>query len=351
MKAAVKLSMALILAVLSGGCQSIQYYGQAVGGQIDIWLDQRDIEKVLADPHTDRQTRARLRLALQARKFASSQLQLPDNASYSSYVDLGRDFVVWNVVATGPYSVEPHKSCFPVVGCLSYRGYYQKEDALAYGEQLKQDGLDVFIGGVSAYSTLGWFSDPLLSSMFVDSDTEIAALIFHELAHQRVYIKDDTRFNESFATAVEQLGLEQWLATRHMDASLVDYLQERERRAAVIALILSAREQMRRVYAENADRGDEVLEGIKREQFEQLRQRYAMLRNEGGGTAGFDRFFAGRLNNASLALFGEYHGWVGAFKQLFENSDRDWEAFYQEVENLSRSDMAERELRLNQLSG
>jgi predicted aminopeptidase len=218
-----KAVMMLILSVLLGGCQSIGYYSQVVSGQIGIWLNQRDIEAVLTDPSVDAQTKARLQAASQARDFASRVLKLPKNDSYSRYVDLGRDYVVWNVVVTPRYSVDALQSCFPVAGCVSYRGYYKKQAALDYAQQQTQAGQDTYVGGVSAYSTLGWFDDPLLSSMLARSDAAIAGLVFHELAHQRVYIKNDTRFNESFATAVEQIGLRQWAAGQGSNQALENY--------------------------------------------------------------------------------------------------------------------------------
>jgi predicted aminopeptidase len=344
-----KLCMALILSALLGGCQSIEYYSQAVVGQSSIWMHQRDIEVVLSDPGVDSQTRAQLQTALQAREFASRVLRLPDNGSYSQYVDLGRDYVIWNVVATPRYSVDAIESCFPVVGCVSYRGYYQKEAALEYAQQQQKTGLDVYVGGVSAYSTLGWFDDPMLSSMLLRSDAAIAGLIFHELAHQEVYIKNDTRFNESFATAVELIGLRQWGAAQISNQELDDYFAQKQKRSEVVQLVLESREQLREAYLANAAASEDSLAAVKHEQFKNLKSRYAELKQAGGGTPGFDRFFASDLNNASLALFGEYHGWVAAFERLFEDSERDWKAFYAAVETLSKKPKAKRDQALQAL--
>ena len=340
----------LSVAVLLGGCQSIEYYSQAVVGQTSIWLHQRDIEVVLSDPSIDPNIKARLRAARQSREFASRVLKLPENKSYSRYVDLHRDYVVWNVVATPRYSVAAVESCFPVVGCVSYRGYYHKEAALEHAKQKKQAGLDVYVGGVSAYSTLGWFDDPVLSSMLARTDAAIAGLVFHELAHQRVYIKDDTRFNESFATAVERLGLKQWAVAHGTDEELANYFVDRDKRDEVVRLVLESRVQIRKAYLANESAGEQRLAVVKREQFGELKSHYAELVRNGGGTPGFDRFFASELNNASLALFGEYHGWVGAFERLFENSGGDWEVFYAAVETLSEIPEAERDRTLQRLS-
>jgi len=349
LKTGLKLGIGLIISVLLAGCQSIAYYSQAIGGQTGIWAKQRNIESVLADPDVEAKTRQRLEAAREARKFASDKLGLPDNKSYTRYVDLGRDYVVWNVVATPRYSVDAVKSCFLVVGCVSYRGYYKKYAAIKQANRQKQAGLDVYVGGVTAYSTLGWFNDPLLSTMLARSDAAIASLIIHELAHQVVFIKGDTQFNESFATAVEQLGLRQWAAVQGSNQELEDYFEEKAKRDAIIALVLDVREQMRRTYLAYQSAGEDRLAAVKHEQFQALRDRYAGLKQTGGGTAAYDRFFASDLNNASLALFGEYHGWVDAFKRLYEQSGRDWEVFYEAVSVLSLLPKVERDLKLRGL--
>lgn len=341
-----KLFVGLILSVLLSGCQSLTYYSQAVNGQVDIWSRQRDIEVVLADPETDPLLRARLESAVQARRFASDELGLPDNISYTRFVDLERDFVVWNVVAAPRYSVEPLNYCFPVVGCVSYRGYFDKQDAAAWAEQQRQSGLDVYMGGVSAYSTLGWFDDPLLNTMLSRSDAAIAALIFHELAHQKIFIKGDTRFNESFATAVEEIGLTVWAQTQDERENVMAYLERQKQRGAVFDLLLEARDRLRIAYEKNSELGDSRLAELKRVEFDRLRRQYAALRAAGEGTPGFDKFFESELNNASLALFGAYHGWVSAFKKVFDQSGGDWEVFYARVEDLAGLAKNQRDMQL-----
>jgi predicted aminopeptidase len=345
-----KAGITLILSVLLGGCQSIGYYSQAVSGQVSIWMHQRDIVAVLSDTSLDTQTRVRLQTAQRARKFASRTLKLPENKSYLRYVDLERDYVLWNVVATPRYSVDAVESCFLIVGCVSYRGYYHKAAALERAQQQKNEGLDVYVGGVSAYSTLGWFDDPLLSSMLARSDAAIAGLIFHELAHQRVYIKNDTRFNESFATAVERIGLRQWGAAQGSKKSLVEHLALQQKRNDAVQLVLEQREHMRKAYLDNASAGEDKLAVVKQAQIENLKNRYAELKRSGGGTPGYDRFFASDLNNAALALFGEYHGWVDAFERLFEDSQQNWEAFYKAVDRLSKTPKVDRDQVLRSLS-
>lgn len=343
--------MVLILSALFGGCQTIGYYSQAIGGHSAIWLNQRDINQVLADPAVDENTKSLLRELQQVREFASTELMLPQNGSYSSYVDTGRKYVVWNVVATPRYSVDAVKSCFVVVGCVSYRGYYDKAAAIEQGKKLKSQGLDVYIGGVGAYSTLGWFDDPLLNTMLSRSRANTISLIFHELAHQQVFIKGDTKFNESFATAVAEMGLNQWALTQGQTKLLTEYRLDKARQARVIQLVLTARENMREAYLGVDPKDQPLLSDLKRQQFNKLKANYQALKQAGGGTPGFDRFFASEINHASLVLFGEYHGWVDAFKRIFEMNQRRWPAFYQAVEALSVLPQSQRAARLQVLSG
>ena len=344
-----KLSLALILTVLLSGCQSIQYYAQAVGGHVNVLRQQRPITEVLRDEAVTAKTREQLKQILVFRRFASDALSLPDNKSYTRYADLERNFAVWNVVATPKYSVEPVKSCFPIVGCLSYRGYYAKQDAVARAKQLKNDGLDVHVGGVSAYSTLGWFADPVLNTMLARSNAAMAGLLFHELAHQQLYVKGDTKFNESFATAVETLGLQQWAKAQAQTDAIDHYFAVKLKRAEVVKLVLVARERMHKAYLGQSD--EKRLAEIKQAQFKLLRDDYTQLRENGGGTPGFDRFFAAELNHATLALFGEYHGWVSAFERLFAQNKQNWKAFYRAAEMLGDKPLDTREAILQDLSG
>ncbi len=341
------MGVALILTALLAGCQTIAYYAQAVGGHMRILNQQRPIEAVLEDESVAPETRKQLRKIVAVRQFASDKLQLPDNKSYTRFADLDREYVVWNVVATPPYSVEPVESCFVVVGCISYRGFYAKQAAIRHAKKLKAKGLDVYVGGVSAYSTLGWLSDPVLSTMLARSDAAMAGLIFHELAHQRLYLKGDTKFSESFATAVETLGLRQWANEQASTFALDTYFIEKARRAEVIALILKARERMQDAYQAEPD--EYKLAQIKTAQFALLEQEYQQLKQQGGGTKGFDRFFQSEINHAALALFGEYHGWLGAFEHLFAQNQQDWNRFYQAAEALSKLPTSERERALRDL--
>ena len=199
---------------LLSGCSSLGYYSQLASGQLQLLRARTPVAEVLADPARDPTLRAHLAQSQQARNFASRHLHLPDNRSYRLYVDIGRPYVVWNVFATPEFSLSPQTHCFPIAGCVAYRGYYSQGAARGEAALQRQQGMDVAIGGVEAYSTLGWFDDPIISSMMHWGDERLATLIFHELAHQRFYVKDDTEFNESFATFVEQEGTRQWRAAR-----------------------------------------------------------------------------------------------------------------------------------------
>ncbi len=200
--------------MLLNGCTSAGYYSQLVGGQLRLLQAREPIDQVIADPARDAQLKAHLAQAREARTFASDHLHLPNNKSYRLYADIGRPFVVWNVFTTPEFSLAPQNHCFPIAGCVAYRGYYSQGAARGEAALQRLQGMDVSIGGVEAYSTLGWFNDPILSSMMHWGDERLATLIFHELAHQRFYVKDDTEFNESFATFVEQEGSRQWRASR-----------------------------------------------------------------------------------------------------------------------------------------
>ena len=204
-------------AALLSACTAIDYYGQSISGHLGLMAKRTEVTKLIADEQTDENLKKELQTVLDIRAFASTELALPDNHSYRSYVDVGESYVLWNVVATGEFSLTPKNWCYPFAGCVAYRGYYAETDASAFADSLKDQGLDVFVGGVRAYSTLGWFDDPVLNTMLDRPFTYLAGVIFHELAHQQVYIKDDTTFNESFAVAVEREGVRRWFH-RHDDS-------------------------------------------------------------------------------------------------------------------------------------
>jgi len=322
----------VLAAVLLNGCSSVGYYGQLAEGQWQLLRARQPVEKVLADPASSPQLRARLQHAEQARVFASQQLKLPDNRSYRVYADLGRPYVVWNVFATPELSLQPVTHCFPIAGCVAYRGYYRQGAARGAAALMRQAGMDVYVGGVEAYSTLGWFDDPLLSSMVGWGDERLASLIFHELAHQRFYVQDDTAFNESFATFVEQEGSRQWRAARGLAAIEDDQAQQRDQ---FIRLVLASRERLQEMYAGPLD--DAHKRVAKQAEFERLRRESRAVRDsQWAGDTRYDAWMYGPMSNAKLLPFGLYDQWVPAFSAVFGEVGGDWGRFYERVEALGR---------------
>lgn len=334
-------------------CESVQFYSQAVKGHSQIMLKQQPITAVIESPDTREEVRHKLALIQKARIFAIDTLKLPNNGSYTQYADIGRPYAVWNVVATEAYSTQPIQHCFPVAGCVSYRGYFSKAAAEAHAEKLKSKGYDTIVSGAAAYSTLGWFSDPVLNTMLRRSDFALAGLVFHELAHQKVYQAGDTAFNESFAMTLELAGVDAWAATQadtpQHQASLKHYRQSKKINTEVVALILKHRKLLADAYEATPKDDLEQLAKVKQQGFKQLREDYQALRKKGGGSSGYDRWFAAPLNNASLVLFGDYHGWLDAFEALLKQSDGDWSRFYQSVKAMTTLDKATRTKQLQQL--
>jgi predicted aminopeptidase len=313
---------AIAAALLLGGCAggfAPAYYWQAASGQFDVWRRARPVDAVLADAATPPALRERLTLANEIRDWASREMMLPDNGSYRQYADLQRPFVVWNVFAAGPLSIKPEQSCFPVAGCVSYRGFFAEADARDYAARLAARGLDVHVSGVPAYSTLGWLDDPLLNTFIRYPETELVRLVVHELAHQRVYVRDDTEFNESFASAVEEEGVRRWLA-RPGKAGLREGFERSQRmRKDFAALVLKYRNALDTLYASDRPRG--ALLAGKAQLIEQLGTDYLALRDGAWqGFRGYDRWFAQDINNATLASIGLYSGARPAFTALLERS-------------------------------
>ncbi|WP_025806840.1 aminopeptidase [Pseudomonas chlororaphis] len=319
-----------LVLLLLNGCSSVGYYGQLASGQWQLLRARTPVEQVIADPARDPLLRAHLTQSQKARRFASQHLHLPDNQSYRLYADIGRPYVVWNVFSTPEFSLSPKTHCFPIAGCVAYRGYYSQGAARGEAALQKQQGMDVAIGGVEAYSTLGWFNDPILSSMLHWGDERLATLIFHELAHQRFYVKDDTEFNESFATFVEQEGTRQWRAARNLPPASDTLVKQKDQ---FIQLILDTRQRLERLYA--LPLPAEQMRQRKAAEFEQLRWDYQQLKHsQWHGDSRYDFWINTPLNNARLLPFGLYDQWVPAFAALFQQVNGDWPAFYQAVEKL-----------------
>jgi predicted aminopeptidase len=319
--------------VAAAGCTTLSYYGQAIGGHLEVMHRAEPIPERIADPATGPELRAKLERVLAIREFASRELALPDNGSYRKYADIGRPFVVWNVFAAPEFSVEPRQSCFPVAGCVGYRGYYAQAAAESFGAGLRTEGFDVFVYGVAAYSTLGWFDDPVLNTFIRYPDADLARLVFHELAHQVVYVKGDTTFNESFAVAVEEEGLRRWLAKHSTPAEREAYAASRVRRAEFVKLVLRYRERAAQLYREPLS--DEAKRAAKAQLFAELGADYGELKaKQWGGFPGYDRFFAG-VNNAHLASVAAYEELVPAFRALLAREAGDLPRFYAAVKELA----------------
>jgi len=328
----------MALSAASSGC----YYMQAAAGQWELTRKREPIADVISDEDTTAELKDRLLLVQAARQFSIDELALPDNKSYRSYADIEREFVVWNVFAAPEFSLKAKQWCFPVAGCVSYRGYFSKDAAIRESGRLARDGYDVAVGGVSAYSTLGKFSDPVLSSMMSWDDIQLVGVLFHELAHQVLYIKGDSGFNESFATAVEEFGLERWLESNGRPEDIEVYQQRRQLRQDLMALVADARDDLRAIFAAAIVEGE--MRRLKGERLERL----AVDMNTTLVRAGRDpsSWTNGELNNARIASMTLYEGWLPSFRALLARCEQDVQCFYAKAEELSRLEMAEREAKL-----
>lgn len=332
--------LALSLSLLLSSC----YYLQAAGGQLEVLRKRESIDRLLDDPDTPAALAARLSLVRAAREFSITELGLPDNGSYRSFAALDRDYVVWNVVAAAEFSIEARTWCFPVAGCVAYRGYFSERRARAKAAQLKAAGQDVFVGGVTAYSTLGIFDDPLLSTMLGRDDTALVALLFHELAHQRLYLPGDTAFSESFASAVEELGVERWLRARAGGDQWRRYRARKALAGELTGLALAARDDLAALYAGPLSRGEK-----RRAKAARLKALAAALTRR-ALAHGVEARFTQPLNNARLALWSAYERHVPALRRLFRDCGEDFRCFYARAARLAKLDAAERQRRLAALA-
>ena len=342
--------LALIAVVLAcAGCAmtvDLPYYWQSARGHMALLQAARPVTDVLALPDVEPGLRRRLETARDLRAYASRHLGLPDNASYTRYADLGRPFVVWNLVAAPELSLDLKQWCFPVAGCVTYRGYFDQEAAHAHAARLRQEGWETYVSGVPAYSTLGWFDDPLLNTFLHYPQAELARLIFHELAHQVVYLKGDSAFNESFATAVEVAGVARWLADHGDDAMRARYAAFAQRRQQFVELLQRHRERFAQIYRRAAPVPER--RAAKHEAIAALRAEYEQLKQSWGGFAGYDRWFAQPLGNAHLGSVATYNQWVPGFRRLLAEQGGDLPRFYAAVRRLAELPEAER---ARQLSG
>jgi predicted aminopeptidase len=336
--------VALTMGLMLSACSTVDYYAHVAKGQSELVMNRRDVSSVLKDPSTDAATRQRLALAQEARRFASDHLDLPDNRSYTSYVKLGRSYVVWNVFATPRFSVSPIQHCFPFAGCVAYRGYFAKDKAQAEASRLELAGDDVYVGGVPAYSTLGWFADPILSSMMRWDDDELAGTIFHELAHQLIYVKDDSAFNESFASFVQEEGLREWRQSRGL-APQDDH--DKAMDDGFTWLVMDLRDRLKKLYASGVD--EKTMAASKQQTIDDFRVRYGQWRDlDWSNDHRYDAWVNGPINNARLLPFGIYDRWTPVFLALFRRSEGQWPAFYSSVRQFAQQPYKQRQTSLQQ---
>ncbi len=344
-----RLVLIILGGVLLGGCETLGYLGQAAAGQWSIWAGRREIETLLTDPATDPALQSRLSHVLAIREYASAKLGLPDNDSYRYYTPLPRTHVAWNVFAAETFSVEPLTWCFPIAGCVSYRGYFQRQDATQFAAKLHARGYDTYVAPVAAYSTLGWFDDPVLSTFVFYEEPRLAGLIFHELAHQQVYVPGDTAFNESFATTVEIEGLRRWLQHRGRAEQMQAVRREQRMQRDFANTLLRLREQLRALYAEPLP--PEQMRRRKRETIAAfVREDYAAFKRRWSGSERYDSWVQSGLNNARLVTVANYNRWVAAFQTLLDQQQGDLQSFYRRVAELAENDAATRHRMLQQLA-
>ncbi len=336
--------LVLTLLITLSGCGDLGYYLQCASGQFELIQRATPIATLLDDPHLDPAIRSRLKRAQEIRNFASRELLLPDNDSYRSYADIERPYVVWNVVASDEFSLQPQQWCFPIAGCVSYRGYFKQTDAEALGTALQADSKDVDVYGVQAYSTLNWFSDPLLNTFINSAETRLAGLIFHELAHQLIYVKGDSSFNEAFAQAIQQEGVKRWLQQEQDQQTWDAYQQGLKQQRIFHQLLFNTRNQLQALYDQPS------LQNIERRRKKQLileaaQARFADLRDAGILDKRFDRWMARGLNNARLASLATYYDLLPGLQRLIASCP-DLNSFYQQVEILSQKPKKQRHLAL-----
>jgi predicted aminopeptidase len=355
----------LLLVIVLGvsGCHTLSFYGQAAKGQYQIFAHQRSIDDLLAASDTPKPLKNRLELLRELRAFASSELKLPTDSHYRKYVDVHRPFVVWNVEAAPELSMAPKTWWYPLLGSLEYRGYFSKAGATSYAADLAKEGYDVSVGGVEAYSTLGWFKDPVLNTFIFEDDADLAEIIFHELGHQRLFARGDTDFNEAFATTVGQEGARRWLKTRGDTFGLKGYLAHLDRSSQFVHLVMSTRARLEALYGDQRTEEGKIKATVKKDvgQADKLRQQkhlilhemqdeYTRLKANWGGDTEYDGWFAHTINNAHLNSVAAYYDYVPAFEQILAANNGDMEKFYRAAEELSKRPKPDRHDQLRRLA-
>lgn len=335
-----RLSIIILPLSMLQACSTLSYYQQAVSGQMELLQKRRPIAVVIQDQEVDERTRRRLEMIVKARTFAVRELYLPDNDSYRDYADLGRPYALWNVFATPVFSLQPRQWCYPLFGCVSYRNYFSPVSARKYADQLEADDFDVYVAGVPAYSTLGWFDDPVMNTMMHWQDYDLVGTLFHELAHQKFYSQGDTVFNESLAKAIEQEGLRRWMDRQSDSERFQDYLQDVRRKKQFINMVLNTRNKLEVLY--QSAMPSEAMLANKRDIFRGLRKNYRLLRQQWNGYAGYDRWFFSGVNNAKIQSIATYYDYVPAFEKMLQQYQGSLPRFYEELERLMVMSQQER---------
>jgi len=343
----IKYSILILGTFTVSACSSFGYYMDLMSGHSELLEQKKPISEILANKETESKLRQLLETSQKIRDFASKELHLPENDSYRTYADIRRPYAVWNVVAAKEFSIEAKKWCFLFVGCLSYRGYFSKEDASTYANELKKEGYDIYVAGAKAYSTLGWFDDPLLNTMMYKSEARRAGIIFHELAHQVVYIDDDSAFNEAFATTVEQEGIRRWMAKKGKSKQYDQYRVNKKRDAQLNALLRETREKLKQLYKTKISEKEKRQE--KKLIFSLMQKKYQRLKKSWGDYTVYDKWMSQELNNAHLLLIATYYNLVPAFKAMLKKENNNLKKFYVAVEQLGQLDKEKRNTQLKQL--
>ena len=323
----------ILLITLLCGCDSLKYYSQGISGHFKLMAKVQPINDVLLLKSTPTDTRKLLNTALHARAFAIHHLKLPNNQSYRGYADLNRKRVTWNVIATPPLSMKPYLSCFPITGCLSYRGYFNEMDAKKFASQLQEKKYETYIGGSTAYSTLGWFHDPIVSPMLQYGEARLVETLFHELAHQQLYIKDDSDFNEAFATTVGENGTREWLKQTHPD-KLQRYTDFLRHYHAFLSLLNRTSQRLKSTY--EGDQNDAFKLSRKQHIIHQLKLDYQLFKQQHDDYSGFDKWFEKPINNPRLAIVSVYHELVPDFERWLNACHNDYSRFYDKIEIISK---------------
>ncbi len=336
------------------GCTGLGYYGQAIHGQIEVLGKRQSIDDLVSNPETPDKLRLKLQRVQKIRSFASKAMKLPDNKSFQSYADLERQYVVWNVFAAPEFSVEPVKWCFLVAGCLSYRGYFRESAAEEFAEELRLQGNDVYVAGISAYSTLGWFNDSVLNTVIDWPEPELAGLIFHELAHQLLYIKGDISFNESFAAMVGVEGVRRWLESEGAVDQNNKYLVARARRHEFVKLVMRYQKNLETLFSSvqlgSMSSGDkQVLRKNKQELLNTMRQEYQGLKEKWSGYSAYDEWMGKNLNNAKIASISMYQQYVPAFRALLKQHKGELTVFYDAARKIGAMEAGQRNAIMQQL--